>query len=174
MDQNNTEVTEVGNITNLEAFRRQLHAGFAAGAAQAILGPDGHKPTYMADQARQYVDTVIVNHVPDALIPVHIPHPLRSNTLTKIARNGVVSRTVKIETEEFFPYDDAGRNEALEEALIAEGEGELQNPTWKMVGFSDGGKYIYLEVTGTYVAPTKEKAPRGRRKTEKEPVLAGA
>lgn len=129
-----------------------------------LLAEKTHSNTWIAEQIARYVDTFISQHEPNALIPVHVPHPLNEGILKKITHNnGTLVRTVPVNPDDFFPYDDEGREECINEMLIKEGHGHFSLESWRMVGYKDNKEehLIYLEVTGVYT-PSEDCVPRGR------------
>lgn len=148
-------------ISPLQSLRERMIIAMSTAALTPILDKN-HTNTHVADQIARFVDTFISNHEPNALIPVHVPHPLTEAVLRKVSRNGKITRTVPVDVEDFYPFDDAGREKYINEALIKEGDGKLTDITYRVVGFKDDGKVHFLEVTGTYTPPATDN-PRGRK-----------
>lgn len=152
------------NMTPLQSLREKMIVAMTGQVLEQLVKTD-HKNTYLSDQISLFVDTFISRHEHNALIPVHVPHPLTENVLRKIARDGIVNRTVPVEVEDFYPFDDEGREACINEALIKEGNGKLTDIKYRVVGFKDDGTVHFIEVTGNYTPPTESK-PRGRSQRE--------
>lgn len=148
--------------TGLQSLRERMIIAMSAAALTPILDKN-HTNTHVAEQIARFVDTFISNHEPNALVPVHVPHPLTEAVLLKVSRNGKITRTVPVEVEDFYPFDEAGREDCINEALIKEGDGRLTDITYRVVGFKDDGKVHFLEVTGTYTPSSATSKPRGRK-----------
>jgi len=150
-----------------QSLREAMIVAMSANALP-ILAQKQHSNTWVAEQMARFVDTFISQYEPNALIPVHVPHPLNEGVLQRISQdNGTLIRTVPIDPDDFFPYEDDGRENCINEALIKEGHGNFALDSWKIVGFKDNskGRTVYLEVKGIYTH-AKPASPRGRISNE--------
>lgn len=149
------EIT-TNDISKMEDFRQRLYAAMSS-QVLPIVTSTSHKPPHLINVARQYADTFISQYEAEALIPIHCESPLGRFTLEKIARkgDGYVTRTVKIDPEDFYPASDGERCEIIEDEMIKPNHGRLSDVTWKLAGFSNANDrpIIFLNVTAKYHSP---------------------
>jgi hypothetical protein len=142
----------MNDLSKIQSLREKMIIAMVPNALAPILNKS-HTNTHIAEQISRFVDSFISQHEPDALIPVHVANPLSRNILTKITRNGKITRTIPVVAEDFYSSNYNSKEKIVNSSLIKSGNGELKNISYRTVGFKNTNNIsiIFIEVTGDYI-----------------------